>query len=58
MDVDMVADMEVHMVVDNMVADMVATTVFERGFAQLQWMAATYITSSKNPIAIYFQAIC
>ena len=27
---------------------MVATTVFERGFAQLQWMAA-------NPIAIYFQ---
>ena len=48
---DVVADMEV---------DMVATTVFEQGFAQSQWMAAMYITSSKTQLQFTFRqkAIC
>ena len=46
--VDKVADMEVDKVAKDMVADMVATTVFERGYAQSCWVAvaAMYMTLS------------
>ena len=62
MEVDMVADMEVDKVAKDMVADMVATTVFEWGYAQSRWVAvaAMHITLSNTQLQLIFRqkAIC